>query len=405
MKITKVKATPIIVPYNPIKTESKMSTGLKVTDAIIVEVHTDEGIIGFGETPPVLGCDLSASIVQSTEDVLIGEDPTNINKILKQLYVRYNGSHFHIHTISWAFSGIDMALWDIAGKRAGMPLYQLWGGAYRKRIEFIGSVERQTDLDEMSKEAEQCAAEGFKTIYTKIGMDPDEDIAAVAALRRGAPSNKIKIRIDANQAWSTGQAILQINKMEPYGLEFVEQPVIMYNLDALRTVRDRVSVPISAHEASWTIYDLMNLIKADCVDYARIDARFDAGYGAALTAAGMCEAAGIQLTHHAFNSELSLAMGAKLHLMASCPNFTMASGIQPNYVRLKDDVIKGGPLKMEGPYIKVPEGPGIGMELDYDKLQFYNEYYIKEMRDKKLDRKIRNQNYAAMHYRPYLNDI
>lgn len=401
MRITGIKATPVGVPLEEVKSKSRMRIGPRLMVAVIVEVFTDEGITGIGETPAILGPGLSAEYIKSAGNILIGRDPTDINKLMKILYTHYNLAHLHIHAGNWALSGIDLALWDIAGKRARMPLYQLWGGAYRKKINFYGHVERQ-DPDEMKKQASEFVKKGFTTIFTKVGFDHQDDIDAVAAMRAGAPGRDIKIRVDANQAWSTGEAVVMINKMAEYGLEFVDQPVLMYNLDALKTVKDKVSVPIAAHESGWTMYDILNVIKKDAADYIHIDTRFDAGFVGARISAGMAEAAGIQCIAHSY-FEMGPIFAANLHFIASCPNFTLANQLV-EYQSLKSDVIKGGPLKFQGSYVEVPEGHGIGIELDQDLLGIYNELYIKEILEKGLETGMDNHLYGAMYLRPYLKD-
>ena len=165
-------------------------------------------------------------------------------------------------------------------------------------------------------------------------------MAAVAAMRKGAGNQKVKIRVDANQAWSTGVAISTINKMEPYDIEWVEQPVMMYNIDALRDVKNNVSVPILGHECCWTMYELVNVIKANAVDYIKIDGRGNAGYTGVRISAGMAEAAGIQCAHHSFDV-LGIAIAGSLHVIASCPNFTMANSMW-QYNDTLDDVIAAG---------------------------------------------------------------
>ena len=368
---------------------------------VIVQVITDEGIIGIGETPAILGADISAEIVRTARKMLIGKDPTAINPIMKTLYVQYNLGHLHIHAASWALSGIEMALWDIAGQRAGIPLYQLWGGAYRKRIEFYGDIERQ-EHSGMTQRAKELVDLGFKVIYTKVGLDPDDDVAAVAAMRKGAPDKNVKIRVDANQAWPTGVAVSTINRMAEYGIEFVDQPVLMYNIEALQDVKRSVSVPIAGHESCWTMYEVFNVLKKNAVDYIHIDARFDAGYTGARISAGIAEAAGVQCVGHSY-FELGVTFAMNLHLFASCPNFTLANQLV-EYNILEDDILCGGPLKMDGPYVDVPEGPGIGVRLDSERMNKYSELYIKEVMEKGFERKTENHYYAAMHMRPYFKN-
>jgi L-alanine-DL-glutamate epimerase-like enolase superfamily enzyme len=403
VKIIDIKATPVAVPLKPSMTKSKMRKGPNVVLAVIVQVYTDDGYVGIGETPAVLGLDISTAIVNSTKALLIGEDPRNINLLIKKLYVRYNLTHLHIHLANWAFSGIELALWDIAAQSANMPLYQLWGGAFRKKIEMQGTIERQ-ELSGMTEVASQMVKAGYKTLYTKIGMDPEDDVAAVAAIRKGASSRDVKIRVDANQAWSTGVAINTINKMEQYGIEWVEQPVIMYNIDALLDVKNSVNVPILGHEANWTMYDLINVIKSNAVDYVKLDGRFDAGYTGVRISAGMAEAAGIQCSHHSFYT-LGIALAGSLHVIASCPNFSMANSMS-EYAGMIDDVITDGPMRMkEVPYMEVPETPGIGVTIDKERLAKYNEFYVKEIFEKGFERETEMPYYTSMYMRTYFKDI
>lgn len=400
MKITDIKATPVAVPLKPSETKSKMRKGPNAVIAVIVQVFTDEGYMGIGETPAVLGLDLSSSIVNSARNILVGQECENITLLMKMLYVQYNANHLHMHVANWAFSGIELALWDILAQRAGMPLYQIWGGAFRNKVEIIGVIERQESAG-MESMARQMVQEGYRTLYTKIGMDPEDDIRAIAAMRKGAQDPSVKICGDANQAWSTGEAISIINRMEQYGIGWIEQPVMMYNLDALKHVRDHVNVPILGHESNWTMYDLVNVIKKDCVDYVKLDGRFDAGYNGVRISAGMAEAAGIQCVHHSF-FQLGIALAGSLHVMASCPNFSMACSMS-EYRSMLDDVIVGGPMQMKhSPYMDVPQGPGIGVKLDEEKLNKYYEYYVKEILEPGYERETENPYYTAMYMRPYL---
>lgn len=401
MKITDMRVTPVAVPLKPVASASKMRIGPRVLLAVLVEIDTDEGITGIGESPCFLGNDLCSEILMSARPYLLGKDPRNINRLMKELYVQYNLVHLHIHSASWAFSGIEMALWDILGKRTGLPLYKVWGGAYRKKIEFIGSIERQ-EPEGMEKEAARLAAEGFRVLFTKVGLVPEDDIAAVAAMRKGAPDRNVKIRVDANQAWSTGRAVSMINRMAEYGLECVDQPTIMYNLDALKLVKDSVSTPIAGHESGWTMYDVLNVIKADAVDYIHIDGRFDAGYYGARISAGMAEAAGIQCIHHSF-FELGIAFAINLHMIAATANCTLANQGY-GYNALEDDVLTGGKFTFSGPFCNVPEGPGIGRTLDPARVDAYHELYVREVLEKGFERETENHYYGAMHLRPYFTE-
>src|SRR5207253_429007 len=138
--------------------------------------------VGLGEAPPVLGADLTAAIVRSAADMIQGENPLHVNRIMKSLYASYNLAHVHPHAANWALNSIDMALWDLAGKAAGRPLYELWGGPFRRDVTYFGHVERQ-EPQAMAEVARQLAASGFETLYTKVGLDPDLGIQRLEAGR------------------------------------------------------------------------------------------------------------------------------------------------------------------------------------------------------------------------------
>lgn len=350
----------------------KSSESLPVT-TVLVELSTSEGITGYGESPTPLGAEVTKSIVDSVETMIFKEDPFQVEMIRRMLFSHYKLTHVHIHAASWALSGVEMALWDIIGKSCRKPLYKLWGGAFRKKIPFMGWISREK-LENVSTEASDLVEMGFKTLFTKVGFDPDEDIKCIGAIRDAVGYDGIEIRVDANQSWSPGFAVRIIKKMERFDLEFVEQPVLMQNLEGMARVRRSVNVPILSHESSWTFYDALNVIKKEAADALQLDPRFDAGFIGARIAAGMAEAAGLPVVHHCF-SQLGVATGAFMHLIASCVNFTHAN--QTEYPNLTDDIISGGPWQLRDGCLSLPEDPGIGIEIDQEKVEKYSKYYRK----------------------------
>jgi L-alanine-DL-glutamate epimerase-like enolase superfamily enzyme len=167
--------------------------------------------------------------------------------------------------------------------------------------------------------------------------------------------------------------------MEKYDLEFVEQPVLMYNLDALARVRRAVGTPILAHESSWTFHDALNVIKHEAADAIQLDPRFDGGLAGFRTAAGMAEAAGIGAVVHSF-FESGVTTAFFLHAVASSPAFIYAN--QTLYAFLSDDLLKGGKMKFEKGHLPVPQKPGLGIELDRAKMKKYSQLYRNEIRGK-----------------------
>jgi L-alanine-DL-glutamate epimerase-like enolase superfamily enzyme len=379
LKITDLKSTIVAVPLTRAHPTSLDVIGRTPSMSVIVEVHTDSGLVGVGESPVVTGAEICKSMIDSVKPQLLGEDPFKVEMIRRQLYARAYLTHFHLHVANWAYSGIEMALWDIVGKTCKQPLHRLWGGGYRDKVKFWGWVPH-TKLSAVAAEAKRLVREGYDTLYEKVGIDPKHDVASVKAIR-DAVGYDVELRIDANQAWTPGTAVRLIRKMEKYDLEFVEQPVLMYNLDALARVRKAVGTPILAHESSWTFHDALNVIKHEAADAIQLDPRFDGGLAGFRAAAGMAEAAGIGAVVHSF-FELGITTAFFLQAVASSPAFIYAN--QTTYAFLSDDVLRGGMFQFDRGYLPVPQRPGLGVELDKAKVKKYAELYRNEVRGQEL---------------------
>ncbi len=382
MKITNMESVIVAVPVTQIHPTSVVIVGEQPFLGVVVKVNTDAGITGVGESPVVTGAEFCKSMIDSAKPLLIGQDPFDVDKIRRKLYSKFNLIHFHLHAANWALSGIEMALWDIVGKSCGQPLYRLWGTGRVDSVKFWGWVPH-TKLPQIKAEARRYVREGYDTLYEKVGIDPKHDLASVRAIRE-AVGYEPELRVDANQAWTPATAIRLIKKMERYDLEFVEQPVTMYNLDALARVRGAVSTPILAHESSWTFYDALNVIKREAADAIQLDPRFDAGLYGFRVAAGMAEAAGIGAVAHSYG-ELGVATAFLLHATASCPAFMYAN--QTAYNFLADDIIKGSPMKFQDGHLKVPQEPGLGVNLDQSKVAKYSKLYREKVRGREFTSK------------------
>lgn len=400
MEITDLKTQIVAVPSKGAADTFSLGGNRKL--AVIIEVFTNDGLIGLGEaipTFPEMEFEAAKMLIDSAKPLLVGEDASNVGPITKKLYAAYNLTHFHIHASNWAWNAIEMALWDLVGKRCGKPLYKIWGGAFRKKIPYYGSIPRTPGLttEEVAKQSRELVNRGFKTLFIKVGLDEEEDIECVKAMREsvGYKSN-IKIRVDANQSWTPGQAIQMINRLGKYDLEFVDQPVLMYNLEGLARVRNAVNVPVSSHESSWTFYDALNVIKRGVADVIHVDPRWDAGFTGARITAGIAEAAGLPVLTHSYY-ELGIAQCAYMHLIASCPNFILAN--QSGYDSLIDDVIMGGRLEFKDGCMDLPEKPGIGVELDPQRVEKYHAAYEENVKGKEPPSEV--PLYRFMSYRNY----
>jgi L-alanine-DL-glutamate epimerase-like enolase superfamily enzyme len=374
VKITDVRATTVAVPLR--RDEVWAFGRRRGVTSVLVEVATDEGVVGLGEAAGYPSARIVEAVLDASRDLVVGEDPFAIERILKKLYVV--GTWHHVHASSPALGAIEMACWDIVGKACGQPLVNLFGGRVRDAVDYFGYVSGASP-DELRDAAAEAIADGFSTLYLKLGAGSlADDVDRVAAVRDGAGADAA-IRIDANESWSSAAAIRGIGELVRFGLELVEQPVSARNLPEMAYVRSRISPPMLANEASWTRWDQLEVIRAGAADVVSVDNQMDGGLLNLKRAAGMCEVAGLPVLKHSLG-ELGVATYAGAHVLASTPNALYPS--QSYGTLLADDVLAGmSTLPYQAGRLAVPSGPGIGVELDRDKVDRYAELYLASAAD------------------------
>jgi L-alanine-DL-glutamate epimerase-like enolase superfamily enzyme len=370
MRITGVRPTPVAVPFR--EDERWAYGGRRGLVSVLLEVTTDQGLVGLGEAPAYPSTDIVLSVLRSIEPLVLGEDPFAIERLVKRIHLV--GTWHHVKATSPGIAAVEMACWDIVGKACGQPLVNLFGGRVRDGVEFFYYVS-QKPPDEVAADGRRGAEQGFRCFYLKVGADDArDDIERVAALRDGAGPDA-RIRVDANEAWSTAAAIRTVPELDRHGLELIEQPVSGRNLAEMAYVRSRLSVPLLANEASWTRYDQLEVIRHGAADVLSVDNQMDGGLLNLKRGAGLCEVAGLPVLKHSLG-ELGLGVFAAVHVMAATPNFTYAN--QSYASLLADDVLEGGPLPYRGGTLAVPDHPGIGVELDAERIGLYSELYERE---------------------------
>jgi L-alanine-DL-glutamate epimerase-like enolase superfamily enzyme len=368
MKITGLRATPVAVPF--VEDEVWAFGGRRGMVSILLELDTDDGVVGLGEAAAYPSADIVLAVVKSVEPLVVGESPFDIERIMKRINIV--GTWHHVKATSPAIAAVEMACWDLVGKASGQPLVNLFGGRVRDEVEFFYYLSRKPAA-EMGTDAAAGLEAGFTTFYLKVGSDsPSDDIERVEAIRAAAGDDAL-IRVDANEAWSSAAAIRVIKDMEQFDLEMVEQPVSGRNLDEMAYVRSRIDTPLLANEASWTRYDQLEVIKAGAADVISVDNQMDGGLLNLKRGAGLCEVAGLPVLKHSLG-ELGVAAYAGVHVMAATPNFLHANQGYGSF--LADDVIAGAsPLPYRNGCLTVPDQPGIGVELDPDRVGKYAELY------------------------------
>jgi glucarate dehydratase len=370
LKITDIKCDVVTIPLKaPIRFAGGALTG---TTRTIVRVETDEGITGLGET---LGSEPAQVVEKSIKPLLLGADPHDLERITVRCtgYMRY----MPFNTINMRpFAGVEMALWDIVAKAAGQPLCNLLGGKFRDSVAFSGYIyPRYRNRDEGGEEkpeeiANYCAKiikeNGYGRIEIKLGIfDPQRDVATVAAIRDRIGPN-VEIGVDANSAWSPETAVRTIRKLEHYDLCNVEEPC--RGLEASARVRRGINTPISTHSPQ--IPEVAALHAADVIVGDPHEA------GGILISKKLIAAAEIHNLGYWLHStaEAGVSMAAYLHIAASSPHIIHPS--QGTYEHLSDDIILGGKHRIQGGSIRVPDKPGLGIELDENKMRTYHDRFL-----------------------------
>jgi L-alanine-DL-glutamate epimerase-like enolase superfamily enzyme len=374
MRITGLGATPVAVPFR--EDELWAFGGRRGMVSILLEVTTDEGLTGIGEAAAYPSADIVLAVIRSIEPLVIGEDPFAIERIMKRINVV--GTWHHVNATSPGIAAVEMACWDIVGRVCGQPLVNLFGGRVRDRVEFFYYLSRKSPA-EVAADAQRGVKAGFRTFYLKVGSDkPQEDVERVEALRDGAGPDAL-IRVDANEAWSSAAAIRIARDLERFGLELLEQPVSGRNLREMAYVRSKIDTPLLANEASWTRYDQLEVIRHGAADVLEVDNQMDGGLLNLKRSAGLCEIAGLPVLKHSLG-ELGVAVYAAVHVMASTPNFLYANQSYASF--LTDDVIAdASPLPYVNGHLEVPRQPGIGVDLDRERVGRYHELYQRQSAD------------------------
>jgi L-alanine-DL-glutamate epimerase-like enolase superfamily enzyme len=322
---------------------------------LIIELHTDDGLVGVGEAPGPTLPTIQTIIDREFAQFLVEQDPLRIEWILHRLE-EYSRNWAGI--AAYAIAGVEMALLDLKGQALGVSVAELLGGYSRESVPVIGYL----FIDEPAANAEKAAdfvAAGHTELKLKVGRDLTQDYDSIAAIRERVGYD-VKLRIDANMNWSVPAAIKWIKALEQFDLQFVEQPVPDFDIAGLAQVRRAVSVPIAADEACTTLRSALELIKADACDVFVVYPSEAGGLTRAMQIAALAATAGKWCAIGSW-AELGVATTANAHLAAASTAFPFAS--DTHYPLQLNDVLID-PVQIEDGHITVSHDPGLGVALD-----------------------------------------
>jgi L-alanine-DL-glutamate epimerase-like enolase superfamily enzyme len=366
VRVTDVRTKILSVPYRISDRWSGGENGGLTT--VLVFVDTDDGLTGVGEANGDRSATAVVQAINAMKPLVVGRSPFEIEATVSDIFKL--GKWRNVRPFAnQAVVGIETALWDVVGKACQQPLVNLMGGPVRDKVDFFFYLQ-QADRENMVEEACNAQRDGYHVIYLKIGVDDDEELKTISALR-DALGPDAKIRVDANEAWSPGHAVAMIERLAPIGIDFVEQPVGARDLDGLARVRATSRVPIAANQSAFTHFDVLEVIKRGAADVIVTGPHQAGGLLQLKKIAAMAETAGLPLNRHAVG-ELGVGALAGLHVSASIVNLT--DGNQTHHQLLIDDVLTE-PLKFKDGCLSVPDLPGIGAVLDEEKVEKYERLY------------------------------
>ncbi|MFN7996664.1 MAG: mandelate racemase/muconate lactonizing enzyme family protein [Bryobacteraceae bacterium] len=368
MKITQIETIPVQIPINPIRAITGSLGAHTTSPFLLVKVHTDEGITGLGEvscTPVWSGEDqLTAAhfIRDFIEPSILGADPRHVERLAHAMRRSIAGNAF-------TKAGVEMALWDILGQTAGLPLFQLWGGPVREFVTTKFSVSG-AEPEKAAELAAWATGQGFRAMKVKVGIEPAADLARVRAVRK-AIGPQVRLGVDANGGWSPRVAIQTIRRMAECDIYFAEQPVAPVDVSWLADVRRNVSVPIMADESVNTAQDAMSLARAEAADVLSVYVGKGGGLSMARRVAAVAEAAGLVCTVGS-NLEMGVASAAMIHLAMATPAIHSEEFpcdiLSPFFY--EDDIL-AEPLPIKAGSAAPSDRPGLGVTLDPEKVERY----------------------------------
>jgi glucarate dehydratase len=393
MKITEIKFTPVSIPYKDAPTLNMPDTCSWGRTRVIVQVLTDEGIVGLGEMPYDRQFGGSIGIEESIEHSLIGEDPFNLNRILQKAG-KFNIS-FYSSIVGLGprqnCAGIEMACWDIIGKATGKPVCDLLGGMYRDRVPFSVYIypryEGPSGLGgEMTSErivnfaSDRVEKFGFKVVKYKAGLfSPKKDVEVMRRMR-DVFGDDVGLRIDPQGMWTPQEALWACKRLDQYDLEYIED--CTWGLVGMSRVRREVKTPFSTDGFQFAFYPdffvFNSQLQPPAVDVLLCDVHWWGGISRSKELGTLCDTFQLGQSFHT-GAEFGISTAAVMHVAASTPTARYAcdtayyTAIEPPDI-LTDDTA----WRFEDGCLRVPRRPGLGVEIDDAKVAKYNKIFQTE---------------------------
>jgi D-galactarolactone cycloisomerase len=377
MKIVEVKAYPLLAP---LPQPFAFSQGVvRKRSATLVEVVTDEGLVGWGEAfnqglePPQIS---AAAIEHALKPLVMGANPLDTEVLWHRMY-HATRDYGRKGSVMAAISAIDIALWDIAGKAYGVPVHQLLGGAFRQRVEAYATgfyrLQGAGEAERLAEEAIAHAEAGFSAMKVKLGFGVEDDLAVMRAVARAVEGQSVTLMVDTNHAYGVADALRLGRVLAPFDLRWYEEPIVPEDYAGYQELRAAVNIPIAAGENEHSLYGFRELIGRRCVDIAQPDIGSAGGFTACRHIVALAHAHGVAVNPHVWGS--AVAQAAALQLIAAIPpaHYRLAAA-EPlfEYDRsshpMRQALVKQ-PLEQVQGWLEIPGRPGLGIEVDREMVE------------------------------------
>jgi D-galactarolactone cycloisomerase len=378
----KITGLTVYVLSSPLPEPFAFSQGwVRQRSATLVEVHTDEGVSGWGEAfaqglePP----QIAATVIdKALRPLVTGANPLDVEVLWHRMY-NMTRDYGRKGSVVAAISAVDIALWDIAGKVHRLPVHSLLGGAFRTRVQPYATgfyrIHGQGEADRLADEALRHLDAGFSHMKVKLGYGVDDDLACMRAIGKAIQGKAVTLMIDTNHAYGRAEALRLGRALGDFDLRWYEEPVAPEDIQGYVEMRQKLTMPIAGGENEHTLFGYRELLGAHAVDIAQPDVGSCGGITAARHIIALAHAHGIQVNPHVWGSAVSQA--ASLQLIAAVPvthHSLYAQAPILEYDRSSHpfrELLVDHPVRQVDGWVDVPARPGLGVEVDRAVLDRY----------------------------------
>jgi len=371
MEIRSIETVPLAHSLGPDGAFGDARGGTDTHTAALVKLTADEGTVGWGEAfaPPRT---VGALVDEVFADAVVGTSPWDAGSLAEDIYTgRIGGYHLGRGPfVQAALTGVEVAMWDLRGKAVGKPVRDLLDGRSRNEVTPYASTMYITGDDrDVARPVEAAVDEGFTAAKIKIGRGVEDDVHRVATAR-DVLGDDARLMIDYNGNYTPSRAVESIRSIEEYGLTWVEEPVPPENSGGYEQIRERVDVPLAAGEAHFGRFEFTDLVTDGLVDVVQPNLCRCGGFAEARYVAQVATTANVRVRPHVWNSGVGIA--AALQFAATVPSYPERADRATEPVLfefdrsdnpLRDEIL-ADPFDPTGGSLSVPDGPGLGIEID-----------------------------------------